>query len=152
MSLANFITPELITLQVSAQHWEEAVRAGGNLLFNEGLCESRYIDAMVKAIHDLGPYMVLAPGIALAHARPEDGMCKTGMSFINLAEPVNFGNEENDPVDIVISFGGVDNNSHLEMLRNLAEFLMIEQHQTFLKATTSKQNLLDFINTEKEVL
>ena len=92
------------------------------------ICEPGYIDAMVQAVRDMGPYMVLAPGIALAHARPEDGMLKVGMSIINLAEPVEFGNEANDPVSLVISFGGIDQESHVEMLRTLALFLMEESN------------------------
>jgi mannitol/fructose-specific phosphotransferase system IIA component (Ntr-type) len=97
----------------------------------------------VQAVHDMGPYMVLAPGIALAHARPQDGMLRSGMSIINLAEPVEFGSEANDPVYLVISFGGVDNVSHLKMLRTLAMFLMIKSNQDLLKTATSKQALFE---------
>jgi PTS system ascorbate-specific IIA component len=97
---------------------------------------------MVEAVNRMGPYMVLAPGIALAHGRPEDGMINVGMSIINLANPVEFGSEANDPVSLVISFGGVDSESHVEMLRGLAEFLMEEANQEMLKTVKSKQELL----------
>lgn len=145
MTLADYITPDLIKLQVEAADWEAAVRAGGQLLLNQGICEARYVDAMVQAVRDMGPYMVLAPGISLAHARPEDGMLKVGMSIINLAKPVEFGNEANDPVYLVISFGGVDHESHVEMLRTLAMFLMEESNQELLKTATSKQELMEAI-------
>ena len=145
MTLADYISPDLIELQVETANWEEAVRAGGKLLFDHDLCEPGYIDAMVQAVRDMGPYMVLAPGIALAHARPEDGMLKVGMSIINLAEPVEFGNEANDPVSLVISFGGIDQESHVEMLRTLALFLMEESNQVLLKTATSKQEIFEAI-------
>lgn len=148
MKLSDHITPDLVELQVDAGNWEEAVRAGGALLLAQEICESRYIDAMVQAVRDLGPYMVLAPGIALAHGRPEDGMLKAGMSIINLASPVEFGNEENDPVYLVISFGGVDHESHVEMLRTLALFLMEEDRQEILKTARSKQALLEALDQE----
>ncbi len=140
--LLDYITPELIELQVQAQDWQEAVRAGGRLLVESEICEPRYVDAMVAAVEDLGPYMVLAPGIALAHARPEDGMLKVGMSIINLAAPVEFGSEENDPVYLVISFGGIDKESHVQMLQTLAIFLMEDKNQELLKTATSKGQLL----------
>jgi mannitol/fructose-specific phosphotransferase system IIA component (Ntr-type) len=149
MTLADYIDADLIELQVEAADWEAAVRAGGQLLLDQEICDARYIDAMVQAVRDMGPYMVLAPGISLAHARPEDGMLKVGMSIINLAAPVEFGNEANDPVYLVISFGGVDHESHVEMLRTLAMFLMEESNQDLLKTATSKQEILEAIQREQ---
>lgn len=146
MKLADFLSEDLIQLQVSASSWEEAVRAGGALLLKAGVCEPRYIDAMVQVVRDLGPYMVLAPGIALAHARPEDGVKRIGLSIINLATPVEFGSEANDPVSLVISFAGLDKNSHIEMLQSLAVFLMDEANQKLLKESTSVDALMVAIN------
>ena len=148
MPLIDYISSNLVELQVKAANWEDAVRAGGKLLLAQKICKPEYVDAMVQAVRDMGPYMVLAPGIALAHARPEDGMLKVGMSIINLADPVEFGNEENDPVYLIISFGGVDHDSHIEMLRTLALFLMEESNQELLKTATSKQELLQALSQE----
>src|SRR5664279_1589635 len=47
---------------------DNAIRAAGQLLINDGLAEPRYVEAMVEAFRDLGPYIVLAPGIAMPHA------------------------------------------------------------------------------------
>jgi PTS system ascorbate-specific IIA component len=141
--LLDYLSEDLIELQVEVSDWEGAVRSGGRLMVDAGICELRYVDAMVEAVNRLGPYMVLAPGIALAHGRPEDGMIKVGMSIINLATPVEFGSEANDPVSLVISFGGIDNESHVGMLQDLAEFLMDEDNQELLKKVESKQTLLE---------
>jgi len=40
-----------------------------------------------------------------------------------LANPLEFGNKENDPVDIVVSFCATDNTSHIQMLAELAQLL-----------------------------
>ena len=140
--LSDYITSDLIKLQVEVADWQGALRAGGEMLIQAGLCEPRYIEAMIDAVNDLGPYMVLAPGIALAHARPEDGVLKMGMSIMTLATPVEFGAEENDPVKLVISFGGVDNKSHLGMLQELAIFLSDEEKQAQLKNATDIDEVL----------
>src|SRR5512141_2453888 len=118
--LSDYISADQIRLQAPAADWRAAVQAGGDLLLNAGVCEPRYIQAMILAVEELGPYMVLAPGIALAHARPEDGVLKMGMAILTLAVPVNFGSPENDPVSLVIAFGGVDKHSHIKMLQELA--------------------------------
>jgi len=65
-----------------------------------------------------------------------------GMSIITLATPVEFGSESNDPVKLVISFGGVDNKSHIGMLQELAEFLMEPANQLFLENATSIEEVL----------
>ncbi len=140
--LKDYLTPDMIALQVRVADWRQAVRAGGELLVKADKCEVRYVDAMVKAVEEMGPYMVLAPGLALAHARPEDGVKQVGMSIITLASPVEFGSESNDPVKLVISFGGVDNKSHIGMLQELAEFLMDPANQLFLENATSIEEVL----------
>jgi mannitol/fructose-specific phosphotransferase system IIA component (Ntr-type) len=140
--LTDYITPDLIRLQVAVKGWREAVRQGGELLQLAGICEARYVDAMIRAVEQLGPYMVLAPGLALAHARPEDGVLKVGMSIITLSTPVDFGSKENDPVKLVISFGGIDKTSHIGMLQELARFLMVPENQEFLRNATSVDGIL----------
>ncbi|MFO8035258.1 MAG: PTS sugar transporter subunit IIA [Anaerolineales bacterium] len=146
--LKEFIRPALISLQVKVSNWEEAVRKAGNLMVQAGYCEDRYVDAMVQAVSDMGPYMVLAPGIALAHARPEDGMLKVGMSLINLAVPVEFGSEKNDPVSLVIAFGGVDKEKHVKMLQHLSQFLLDEGNQELLKSTNSVEEIISALAEE----
>jgi mannitol/fructose-specific phosphotransferase system IIA component (Ntr-type) len=146
--LRDYISKEFIQLQVEATNWEQAVRIGGELLVRGGFCESRYVDAMVAAVKDMGPYMVLAPGIALAHGRPEDGVLKVGLSIINLKDPVEFGSEANDPVYLVISFGGVDKESHVGMLQELAVFLMEENNQKLLKTAKSIDEIMEAFSEE----
>ena len=140
--LKDYLTSDMIALHVQVADWRQAVRAGGELLVKAGKCEVRYVDAMVKAVEEMGPYMVLAPGLALAHARPEDGVNQVGMSIITLANPVEFGSESNDPVKLVISFGGVDNKSHIGMLQELAEFLIEPANQLMLEKATSIEEVM----------
>lgn len=140
--LKDHFTPNMIALQVQVSDWRQAVRAGGELLVKAGKCENRYVDAMIKAIEDLGPYMVLAPGLALAHARPQDGVIKAGISIVTLATPVEFGSEENDPVGLLISLCGADNKSHIGMLQELAQFLSVPANQVLLKDATSVEEVM----------
>jgi len=141
--LSKYLTSELIALQIEVDNWEAAVRVGGNLLIKADICEPRYVDAMVQAVKDMGPYMVLAPGIALTHARPEDGVLKAGMSIVNLATPVAFGSQTNDLVYLIISFAGIDKEQHVRMLNELATFLMNEENQELLKTASTGDDVLN---------
>ncbi len=141
--LTEYLTPDRIRVRVAVDDWEEAVRTAGGLLVKAGTCEPRYVDAMIAAVHEMGPYMVLAPGLALAHARPEDGVTDIGMSLITLDPPVDFGSEDKDPVSLVIAFGAVDKEKHLGMLQELALFL---DHPTRREQLTRAVSVDDIIS------
>ena len=117
------LSAETIALRVPAKNWDEAVRAAGQLLVKSGAAEPRYIEGMIRTVRELGPYIVIAPGVALPHARPEDGARHEGYALVTLAQPVAFGNPDNDPVQVVIAFCAPDASAHLESLRLLAERL-----------------------------
>ncbi len=137
--LARALNEETIKLDVDAEDWEGAVRAAGQLLLNQSTITGEYVEAMVRAIRELGPYMVVAPGIALAHGRPEDGVNDICMSLVRLSNPVEFGAEVNDPVDLVFALGGVDEKSHLGLLSQLAKLLQDEARMEQLRACQSAE-------------
>jgi len=83
--LENILTEKAIRLKARAVDWQEAVRMGGELLVNAGFAKPSYIEAMVETVKQLGPYSVIAPGIAMPHARPEAGVIKPGLSLVTLA-------------------------------------------------------------------
>ncbi|HHW57798.1 MAG TPA: BglG family transcription antiterminator [Clostridia bacterium] len=138
--LKDLLTKETIKLNVEAKDWEEAVRIGGELLVKKGFAEPQYVEAMINTVKEMGPYIVIAPGIAMPHARPEAGAKKIGMSLITLKNPVNFGNKENDPVKIVVSLCAIDHSSHLKALTELVELLGDEEKVEIIKnARNTKQ-------------
>jgi ascorbate PTS system EIIA or EIIAB component len=118
--LEQLLPREAISLNVAAGDRESAVRAAGELLTASGVVEPRYVDAMCDALETLGPYCVIAPGIALPHAKPDDGVLRTGISLVTLQDPVSFGHEANDPVHVVIALAPRDKEAHLAALQELA--------------------------------
>jgi ascorbate PTS system EIIA or EIIAB component len=102
------ISQKTVAFQVDACDWKEAVRAGTDLLITSGAIEPRYYDEIVENTQTLGPYYILAPGIAMPHARPEGGVIQNGFSLITLKHPVAFGDEDNDPIDILLTMAAKD--------------------------------------------
>ncbi|BDP83107.1 hypothetical protein EfmAA610_03170 [Enterococcus faecium] len=74
----------------------------------ENIVEERYVEAMIRAVNDYGPYIVIGKHMALAHARPEDGINKLGVSVATIEQPIDFGNPEMDPVKIIFCLAAVD--------------------------------------------
>ena len=63
---------------------EEAIRRSGEILKSNGYVKDEYIEDMVKAVEELGPYIVIIPHIAIAHARPSESVLKNGISLVTL--------------------------------------------------------------------
>lgn len=140
--LREVLTEELIDLHYRAENRDEAVRRSGELLVKNNLATDAYIEGMIKNVEVNGTYIVIAPGIAMPHARPEEGALAIGFSVVTLAEPVVFGHPKNDPVKIVIGLCAVDHQTHLKALAELVEILSHEENVgRFLKAKEAKEIL-----------
>lgn len=122
-SLTSLLTPDTVRARVSVSSWQEAVERAGELLVATGSTEPGYTEAMKRVLRELGAYAVLAPGVVLLHARPEDGVRRPCLALMTLATPVPFGHSENDPVDIVLALAAVDKQAHLKALQQLAHLL-----------------------------
>jgi PTS system ascorbate-specific IIA component len=95
---------------------------------------------MLEAVADNGPYIVIAPGIALAHGRPSEAVLEIGLSLVTLAHSVVFGNEANDPVRLVIGLCATDHSSHIAIMAELA---------TFLGDSNSVNSLLNAVDSDQ---
>lgn len=142
-----------ILLNEEVKDWREAIRRVSIPLIKEDAIEKRYIDAMIHSVEEFGPYIVIGKHLALAHARPEDGSKKLGVSVATLKEPVAFGNEDNDPVKIIFCLSAIDSYSHLKIMRNLIDLINDEQKIEKLSECNEmegfKKVLFEEKNTEK---
>ncbi|AGK56024.1 BglG family transcription antiterminator [Bacillus sp. 1NLA3E] len=125
--LEDILKDSDILLKQGCKDWKEAITKVAQPLVKEKVIEERYINAMIESVEEFGPYIVIGKHIALAHARPEDGVNKLGISVMTLQEPVNFGNPDNDPVKIIFCLAAVDSYSHLNMMKNLIELINDEE-------------------------
>ena len=150
MKLTDVFKKEYVTIHNRANDWQEAVRISGKNMVEDGVMEPRFVDEMINAVIELGPYIALAPGIAIAHARPENGALKIGVSLAVFDTPINF-NSVNDPIDLVFTLVATDHSSHIEVLSELAEFLCNEDYIQGIRNAKSIDEVYDyFVNFEKE--
>ena len=111
---------EAIVLGATVEGWREAIRRAGAALVAAGSAKPGYSDAMVRMIEEHGPYVVIAPGLALAHARPDDQVLADGLAIVTLADPVAFGHPHNDPVRVVLGLAVESVGGHLESIADIA--------------------------------
>lgn len=128
----------LIRVGVSASNYSEAITAAGELLVANGHVKPNYVPAMIRVVEELGPYIVLVDGFALAHAAPGDNVLTNAISVAVLEQSVDFGSGK--MVKVVFAMAATDHDSHIESLGALAELLAdVENRNVLLNAGDSEQ-------------
>lgn len=144
--LNDLLNKNRIMLNIVCENWEDAIKNGTKILLNDNCITKNYEEAIINNFKSLGPYMVIAPGIVLAHARPENGVKKLSMSLITLKNPINFGSELNDPVKLIITLAAIDSKTHLKALSQLMNLLMNTDDLNIIINAKSKEEVLNIIN------
>ena len=107
-----------------------------------------YVKEMIDSYQRFGPYMVMAPGLALPHARPGGNVKEPCISFVKLKEPVCFHHPCNDPVWVVFALGGVSDDGHIELLQDLSSLLAGERMIEKLAALNTYEELEKLMEKE----
>jgi PTS system ascorbate-specific IIA component len=129
-----------IAITESVADRNQAISLTGELLVSSQKALPGYIQSMLDAVEKFGPYIVIAPGIALAHGKPGDQVLATGLSLLLIREPVEFKHSQNDPVQLVFGLAAVDHDSHIELMAELAEFLSdLERVKSLLTCSNIEQ-------------
>lgn len=143
--LQDILEDKNILIGERCETWREAIEVVALPLLKQEVINESYVKAMKAAVEEYGPYIVIGEHVALAHARPEDGVNKLGVSVALLDPPVEFGNSETDPVKIIFCLAAVDSYSHLNIMKSLVN--LINDEDKLIKLTESKS-----IQSFKEVL
>jgi len=111
---------DAVVLGATASSWRDALRAVGGALVASGAATEPYTDAMIGLVEEHGPYIVISPGLAFAHARPGPAVLHDGLAVVTLATPVAFGHPHNDPVRVVLGLAVAGVGTHLESIGEIA--------------------------------
>lgn len=146
MNLSNYLTSQTVRVRATAKNWIDVIDQAGQLLLTTGKIEPRYIEAMKAILQKEGAYMVIVPGFALLHARPNDGALGECLSLVTLAKPVYFGNPENDPVDLAIAFAAGNPKVHIQIIAELAHLLEDGARLERIRQAVQVQDVLAEVN------
>lgn len=113
--------PIKIRFEDSSTNWQTAIRTASQSLLDEDLITENYVDKMIQNVKDLGEYILLAPNIAMPHARPEDGSNGTAISFLKLKQAVPF--DSGRLVSLFIVLATKNSEDHLELLAKVAQLI-----------------------------
>jgi len=146
--LSICISADGIRVGVYAEDWRAAIRLAGGLLVNQGSVSPAYVHAMEQIIDEAGPYCVVAPGLALPHARPGSWVSRSSIGVLVLVSPVRFGLTRNDPVDVIVPFAATDCWSHFGTLTELARLFVTPASLVAIRQARSAAEIALLFNTQ----
>ena len=144
-SLGHFIKKENIELKLNCSNWKDAISKGTDILIKKNNITEAYKNKIIEKLEEIGPYMVIAPGICLAHVDMPDEINKSSMSLINLKYPIKFNSEFNDPVRLILTFASKDKESHLNALLGFMNLINNPNDRNTLFSTSLKDEVIDII-------
>ncbi|NYU09226.1 PTS mannitol transporter subunit IIA [Enterobacteriaceae bacterium CCUG 67584] len=144
--ITTWLPVENIQIVDSVSDWEQAIRLSAQPLLAKETITEEYVEAIFKSHQELGPYYVLAPGLAMPHARPEQGAIKNGLSLLHIKQGVSFNADENDPIYVVIMLCALSGDEHINMITALAEIFSDDERLSALLKASTMETIQTVIN------
>ncbi|MCE7791770.1 PTS sugar transporter subunit IIA [Salipaludibacillus sp. CUR1] len=138
-----------IQWQEEVTDWREAIKVSAEPLLKQGKITENYIQAMIDNIDNLGPYILIAPNVALPHARPEAGVNERGIALTVFKKDVEFPagtDNKSDTARLFICLAATDSETHLNFLKGISSWIEDEKFINRLLETESQEETNDIIN------
>ncbi|MGF1774947.1 PTS sugar transporter subunit IIA [Vibrio wakamikoensis] len=114
-------------------------------LLEQGKVEASYLEAIKEKHKEIGAYYVLAPKIAMPHARPEDGVNEAALQVTVFKNGVDLESEDNGDVYFSITLAAMDSDSHIQTIMALAELFQNEDDVDAIIAAESKAEIIEIL-------
>lgn len=143
--ISEHLNEKTILFAEDVAGWREAIERVSKPLLDSESITREYVDAMLESIAAGGTYIDLGYGIALAHARPERGVLRTGLSALWVRPDVLLNDEPEHPIALFFCLAAADSTAHLAAMAQLAQILTDDDARNDLLAartTTEVQAVL----------
>ncbi|MCW4459949.1 PTS sugar transporter subunit IIA [Microbacterium sp. MPKO10] len=138
--ITELLTRETLLADVTCDSWEELVDIAGAPLTQSGAVTPEFLESIKETVARYGSYMVVIDDIALFHGRPEAGVQRIALSLALLTQPV-YLNEARIKAAFVLA--ATDNDSHIDLMRELASGLGDEGLLRLLRENGSPDSILN---------
>ncbi len=128
-----------------ADDWKGAIRKSVMPLEEEGYVKAGYKEAIISGVEKLGPYIIVAPSIALPHARPEQGVVKSQIAITLFRNEVRF-DKKDTTAQLFVALAASDSDSHLNALMTISEILQDEEKVEQILHSENEEALYSFFN------
>lgn len=144
--ITELITNETFQISEKKMGWKEAIKQLAKPLIDSNAVEEKYVDAMISKVEEYGPFINLGKGIAIPHARPEDGVNRTAMGLMVLKYPIYLLDQPDQAVTVLFMIAAADSESHLSALQELTIFLRDDKNVEKLKNVSGYKEFYQLFN------
>jgi len=144
----DILLPGHVLVDMPATNWVNAVLMAGEPMLKSGAVSQEYVKGMVENIQEYGPYIVFAPGVAIAHASPHLGVMKTSATIVRLRDSIRFGHQTNDPVKFVVAIALKDPASSVGLLSSIMNIFCDSEA---IRILTKAKDHTDLLNVLKNI-
>ncbi|MBN9215341.1 MAG: hypothetical protein ABS62_02375 [Microbacterium sp. SCN 70-200] len=148
--LTEHLNEATLLFETNIAGWRDAIEDVAAPLLASGAISRRYVEAMLESIAAGGTYIDLGFGIALAHARPENGVNRTGLSALWVQPEVLLNDEPAHPISLFFCLAAADSSSHLAALAALGKLLSDDATRESLLAARTPAEALAVLKTGDE--
>lgn len=134
---------ENVELNKSFANKEEAIVAAGDILVRQGYVSKKYISSMLEREKLVSVYIGNHVAIPHGESNSQKEIISSGISVIQVPKGVSFG--QGMTAYLIFGIAGKDN-SHLEILGNIAVFCSEEENVLKLRNAKTKQEIFDFLS------
>jgi len=144
----SILSKDRIALGQQAADKNDAIRKAGQLLVDSGCVLPAYVDGMLK--REASMSTSLGNGVSIPHGMDDNrnDILKTGISIVQLVEPVEW-EEDDEPVHIIIGIAA-SQDEHVGVLANLADVIEDDDILAELIQTTDPEVFVKYLGAERK--
>ncbi|WP_072668520.1 PTS sugar transporter subunit IIA [Vibrio injensis] len=124
---------------------DAALELACSTLIAQGKVNKNYLDAIKEKHKEIGAYYVLAPKIAMPHARPEDGVNEACLQVTIFKHGVDLESEDNGDVYLSVTLAAVDSDSHIQTIVALSELFQNDDDINAIISAESKDDIVKIL-------
>ena len=143
LSLKDILPLKNIKITKNTTTWEDAIFEAGKILYDNGYIKEKYIFEMIEKIKELGLYMMIGEAIILPHADIGENVIKTGISYLQLIEPVKIGDEME--IKHIFALASCDKNEHIKGLLELKKNIDENNLKEILEKCSTSEEIFNII-------
>ena len=141
--MACIFDEDNIQLNIQFDNKYDAIKEAGKILLNRDCIEPEYIYAMIEREDKVSVYIGNGVSIPQCVWVSEKYIKKSGLSFLQIPEGIDFG--DGKIAYLVIGIAGVDG-EHLDILANIAVTCSDVEKVEQIKKATTKESVLSILD------
>ncbi|MDQ0974760.1 transcriptional antiterminator/mannitol/fructose-specific phosphotransferase system IIA component (Ntr-type) [Neobacillus niacini] len=129
---------------IPTNRWDLAIKIGTSSLIKNELIIKNYEDKIITNLRKFGPYMVVAPGVMIAHAGMEDGVIEDSMWITILPNGININDRFEKPIKLIFTLAFKSKDTHM-LVENIAKLALDHEKVEELINLNSNTEIYDLI-------